>query len=161
MIRETEGRRTMNSKPAAFLSLVAGLLLCSIPLFAHHGTAVSYDIHKVVVLKGTVTQFVFSNPHSQLYFDVTDGQGQATHWAAEMRNPQNLKSYGHSQKELNTKFAPGTPVTVTGNPSKSGAPVLVFGKAVLADGWCLCNHEGGVGSDAPGAKIEGEVDDPK
>jgi Family of unknown function (DUF6152) len=151
----------MNGKPAAFVSLVAGLLIFGIPLFAHHGTAVSYDIHKVVVLKGTVTQFVFSNPHSQLYFDVTDGQGKATHWAAEMRNPQNLRSYGHSQKQLNEKFAAGTPITVTGNPSKSGAPVLVFGKAVLADGWCLCNHEGGVGSDAPGAKIEGEVDDPK
>lgn len=152
----------MKRKPAAFLGLVVGFLIFAVPLFAHHGTAVSYDIHKVIVLKGTVTHFVFSNPHSQLYFDVTDQQGQIIHWAAEMRSPQNLRSYGHSQKELNAKFAPGTPITVTGNPSKSGAPVLVFGKAVLADGWCLCNHEGGVGSDAPGAKIEGEVDaDPK
>jgi len=140
---------------------VSALLIAavSVSLFAHHGTAVSYDIHKVVILKGTVSQFVFANPHSQLYFDVTDDQGKVVHWAAEMRNPQNLKSYGHSQRELNGKFAPGTPVTVTGNPSKSGAPVLVFGKAVLADGWCLCNHEGGVGSDAPGAKIQGEVDE--
>jgi hypothetical protein len=150
----------MNGKPAAFLGFVVGFLIFAIPLFAHHGTAVSYDIHKVIVLKGTVTQFAFSNPHSQLYFDVTD-QGKVVHWAAEMRSPQNLRSYGHSQKELNGKFAAGTPITITGNPSKSGAPVLVFGKAVLADGWCLCNHEGGVGSDAPGAKIEGEVDDSK
>jgi len=149
----------MNGKRAAFWGVVVGFLVFGVPLFAHHGTAVSYDIHKVIILKGTVTQFVFSNPHSQLYFDVTDPKGTVTHWAAEMRSPQNLRSYGHSQKELNGKFAPGTPVTVTGNPAKSGAPVLVFGKAVLADGWCLCNHEGGVGSDAPGAKIEGEVDE--
>jgi len=146
---------------AVFWGLVVGFLICGVPLFAHHGTAVSYDIHKVIVLKGTVTHFAFANPHSQLYFDVTDPQGTVVHWAAEMRNPQNLRSYGHSQKELSEKFAPGTPVTVTGNPSKSGAPVLVFGKAVLADGWCLCNHEGGIGSDAPGAKIEGEVDEAK
>src|SRR5579863_486120 len=151
----------MKGKPAALLSLVVGFLIFGVPLFAHHGTAVSYDIHKVIVLKGTVTQFAFANPHSQLYFDVTDGQGKVVHWAAEMRSPPNLRSYGHSQKELDAKFAPGTTITVTGNPSKSGAPVLVFGKAVLADGWCLCNHEGGVGSDAPGAKIEGEVDDTK
>jgi uncharacterized protein DUF6152 len=151
----------MNGKPAAFLGLVVCFLIFGIPLFAHHGTAVSYDIHKVIVLKGTVTQFAFSNPHSQLYFDVTDDQGKVVHWAAEMRSPQNLRSYGHSQKELNAKLAPGTTITVTGNPSKSGAPVLVFGKGVLADGWCLCNHEGGVGSDAPGAKIEGEIDDTK
>ena len=143
------------------LLILAGLSTVSVPLFAHHGTAVSYDIHKVIVLKGTVTRFVYSNPHSQLYFDVTDPQGKVVHWAAEMRSPQNLRAYGHSQKELNGKLAAGAAITITGNPSKSGAPVLVFGKAVLDDGWCLCNHEGGVGSDAPGAKIEGEIDDAK
>jgi hypothetical protein len=115
----------------------------------------------VLILKGTVTHFAFSNPHSQLYFNVTDDKGKVTEWAAEMRNPRNLQSFGHTQRELNQKFAPGTPITVTGNPSKSGAPVLVFGKAVLVDGWCLCNHEGGVGSDAPGAPIQGEVDEGK
>ena len=137
---------------AVFLSLMG-----SVSLLAHHGTAVSYNIHKVIVLKGTITHFAFSNPHSQLYFNVTDDKGKVTEWAAEMRNPRNLQSFGHTQRELNQKFAPGTGVTVTGNPSKSGAPVLVFGKAVTADGWCLCNHEGGVGSDAPGAPIQGEV----
>ena len=76
-----------------------------------------------------------------------------------MRNPRNLESYGHSQKELNEKFAPGTVVTVTGNPSRAGAPVVEFGKAIrAADGWCLCNHEGGIGSEAPGAPIEGQDD---
>jgi hypothetical protein len=150
----------MNGKLAALCGFVVGFLFFGSPLFAHHGTAVSYDIHKVIVLKGTVIHFVYSNPHSQLYFDVTDPQGKVVHWAAEMRSPQNLRSFGHSQKELNGKLAPGAAITVTGNPSKSGAPVLVFGKAVLDDGWCLCNHEGGVGSDAPGAKIENEVDEP-
>jgi|SRR5579872_2709675 len=151
----------MKGKVAASLVLIVGFLIFGIPLLAHHGTAVSYNIHKVLILKGTVAHFAFSNPHSQLYFNVTDDKGNVTQWAAEMRNPRNLQSYGHTQRELNQKFAPGAQITVTGNPSKSGAPVLVFGKAVLADGWCLCNHEGGVGSDAPGAPIQGEVDEPK
>jgi hypothetical protein len=151
----------MRLKSAAVLAILFSFLTVAVPLFAHHGTAVSYNIHKVLILKGTVSHFAFSNPHSQLYFNVTDDKGKVTEWAAEMRNPRNLQSFGHSQRELNQKFAPGAPVTVTGNPSKSGAPVLVFGKAVLADGWCLCNHEGGVGSDAPGAPIQGEVDEPK
>src|SRR5665213_320235 len=51
-------------------AVCALLLTVSVSLFAHHGTAVSYDIHKVVILKGTVTSFAFANPHSQLYFDV-------------------------------------------------------------------------------------------
>ena len=151
----------MRLKSAAILAILLSFLTVAVPLFAHHGTAVSYNIHKVLILKGTVTHFAFSNPHSQLYFNVTDDKGKVTEWAAEMRNPRNLQAFGHTQRELNQKFAPGAPITVTGNPSKSGAPVLVFGKAVLADGWCLCNHEGGVGSDAPGAPIQGEVDEGK
>ena len=151
----------MRVKFVVLLAMFFGLLMVSASVFAHHGTGISYDMHKVVVLKGVVSKFVEANPHSQLYFDVTDDKGNVTQWAAEMRNPRNLQSFGHTQRELNQKFAPGTPITVTGNPSKSGAPVLVFGKAVLADGWCLCNHEGGVGSDAPGAPIQGEVDEAK
>jgi Family of unknown function (DUF6152) len=116
-------------------------------LFAHHGTGASYDMHKVVVLKGVITQFNFSNPHSQLYFDVTDDSGTVTHWSAEMRNPRNLEAQGHTRKELAEKLAPGVKVEVTGNPSKAGSPVLVLGKALTADGWCLCKQ---AGSDAPG-----------
>jgi len=109
-------------------------------------------MHKVVVLKGVVTSFNFSNPHSQLYFDVTDTDGKVTHWSAEMRNPRNLEEQGHTRKELMTKFSAGAPVEVTGNPSKAGTPVLVLGKAVTADGWCLCKQ---AGSDAPG--VEGQL----
>jgi hypothetical protein len=149
----------MKAKSAIILATLFSLLTVSGSMFAHHGTAIFYDIHKVLILKGVVTRFAYSNPHSQLYFDVTDAKGKVTHWAAEMRNPRNLLSFGHTQKELMEKFAPGTPITVTGNPSRAGAPVVEFGKAVLADGWCLCNHEGGIGSDAPGAPIQGQ-DDP-
>ena len=135
---------------AVSLAMLAGFLLVSVSLFAHHGTGISYDMHKVVVLKGVVKEFVFQNPHSQLYFDVTDEKGKVAQWAAEMRNPHVFESEGFSKRFLLSKFAPGATITVTGNPSKAGAPVLVFGKAVTADGWCLCNHQGGIGSDSPG-----------
>ena len=83
---------------------------------------------KLVVLKGVVTKFVMANPHSQLYFDVTDDQGNIAHWGAEMRNPLTLEGVMARRKDLMEKFAPGTIVTVTGNPSKAGTPVMVFGK---------------------------------
>jgi hypothetical protein len=134
-------------KSAILVAALAGLLLGSGTLFAHHGTGTSYDLHKVIVLKGVITRFNLANPHSQLYFDVTDEKGQVAHWSAEMRNPRNLEDQGHSRKELTTKLASGIEVTVTGNPSKANTPVLVLGKAVTADGWCLCKQ---AGSDAPG-----------
>lgn len=134
-------------KRALALTVLSAIVMFSGSLLAHHGTGASYDMHKVVVLKGVVTQFNFANPHSQLYFDVTDDNGKVIHWSAEMRNPRNLEGQGHTRKELTTKFAPGAQVTITGNPSKAGTPVLVLGKAVTADGWCLCKQ---AGSDAPG-----------
>jgi len=122
--------------------------LASASLFAHHGTGVSYDMHKTIVLKGVITKFVFANPHSQLYFDVTDDKGNVAHWATEMSNPFNLEAHGHSRKELMGKFEPGTAVTVTGSPSKGGTPVVLFGKAVVGD-WCLCNDPRGGVDDVP------------
>jgi hypothetical protein len=40
-------------------------------------------------------------------------------------------------------------------PSSAGTPVLLFGKAVAADGWCFCDHASGPGSDAPGVVGQG------
>ena len=139
----------MKAKFVGYVAVVIGLLVVSVPLMAHHGTGVSYDMKKAITLKGVVTRFAFANPHSQLYFDVTDDKGNVAHWAAEMRAPGNLIAEGYTRRGLLDKLAAGTPITVTGNPSKSGAPVLVFSKAVLGDGYCICNHDGGIGNDNP------------
>ena len=116
-------------KPIVLVAVFAGLLIASGPLFAHHGTGTSYDLHKVVVLKGVITKFNLMNPHSQLYFDVTDDKGEIAHWSAEMRNPRNLEDQGHSRKELTGKLIPGAEVTVTGNPSKAGTPSFGSGQS--------------------------------
>jgi hypothetical protein len=111
---------------------------------------------KTIVVKGVITKFVFTNPHSQLYFDVTDENGTVVHWATEMSNPFNLEQHGYTRKELMEKLAPGTPVTITGSPSRAGTPVVLFGKAVVADGWCLCEAaRGNTGEATPGAANEG------
>jgi hypothetical protein len=110
------------------------LLMVSTPAIAHHGTGISYDLSKLVSVKGVVVKFALSNPHSQLYFDVTDANGNVEHWSAEMNAPTNLERAGFSRKQMLSFFNPGSEVTVYGFRSKSGAPVVVFSKAVLADG---------------------------
>jgi hypothetical protein len=138
----------MKSRLAMILAVAAGLLMGT-QLFAHHGTGISYDMHKTVTVKGTITKFAFQNPHSQLYFDAKDDQGNIQHWAAEMRAPGNLEANGYTRKDLMSKLAPGVNVEVTGNPSKAGSPVMVFVKATTEDGWCMCNDAGG-GRDTEG-----------
>jgi len=122
---------------------VVGIFVMSMSVFAHHGTQVSYDMNKAINVKGVVTKFAWLNPHSQLYFDVKDKDGNTVNWGAEMRAPGNLVAEGYTRKDLMEKLKPGTEVTVTGNPSKSGAPVVVFIKLMTADGYCLCENGGG------------------
>jgi hypothetical protein len=56
--------------------LVAG----SAPVFAHHGTSVTYDTSKTITVEGTVTEWAFTFPHSQIYFDVTGADGKVAKW---------------------------------------------------------------------------------
>src|SRR6266850_1118235 len=70
-----------------FSGLILGLLVLASPGLAHHGTNISYDHNKPTTLNGTVTEFVWSNPHCQLYFDVKDAGGKTTNWAGELNSP--------------------------------------------------------------------------
>jgi hypothetical protein len=54
--------------------IAAGVLLVSVPLLAHHGAA-ALDTGKEVTVKGTVTEWIWSNPHCFLQFDARDDSG--------------------------------------------------------------------------------------
>lgn len=123
----------MKVKLVIFLALVAGMVLAGAPLFAHHGTGVAYDTEKVVTLKGTVTEWIWANPHCGILFDVTDDKGSVEHWGAELGNPHALSMAGLSKDILK----PGDKITLTGHPSKSGAPRIVLQQFVTADGRVL------------------------
>jgi hypothetical protein len=106
------------------LASAAALLLVSVPLSAHHGTGVSYDASKPVVLKGTVTEFRYANPHPQLFFDVKDDKGNVVHWSGEFYpNPAQLVQAGWGRKRSEAALAPGTQVTITVAPARAGGPV--------------------------------------
>src|SRR5437667_6801505 len=110
--------------------MIACIVVFSIPAIAHHGTGISYDLSKMVTVKGVVVKYAWSNPHSQLYFDVTDEKGSVEHWSAEMNAPGNIERAGFTRRQMFDFFKPGSEVTVSGFRSKYGAPVVVFSKAV-------------------------------
>ena len=135
--------------PSAILA--AGILVLSAPLFAHHGTGVAYETDKMITLKGTVTEWIWSNPHCGILFDVTDEQGNVVHWGAELGNPHMLSSAGFSKDVLK----PGDKITITGHPSRSGAPRVEFRNIVLSDGRTLAT--GGVKGNGERADMEYET----
>ena len=120
----------MRVKLLASSVLLVGLLASVRPLLAHHGTGVAYEPEKMVTVKGTVTDWLWSNPHCGLLFDVTDTKGVVTHWGAEFGNPHQLSGAGFSKET----FKAGDKITVSGHPARSGAPRMTFDHAVLADG---------------------------
>lgn len=123
-----------NYSMVVLLMAIGLLIIVSTPALAHHGTAISYDLSKLVTVKGVVVKYAWANPHSQLYFDVKDEKGNIEHWSAEMNAPGNLERAGFSRTTMLNFFKPGLEVTVSGFRSKFGAPVVVFSKAVLDDG---------------------------
>ena len=57
----------MKSKLINSLALIVGFLTVCVPMFAHHGGS-DYDVQHPVTLKGTVTEFFWSNPHCQVFW---------------------------------------------------------------------------------------------
>jgi hypothetical protein len=110
------------------------LSLLSIPASAHHGTNISYDHEHPITVKGTVTEFIFKNPHAQIYFDVTDARGNVDHWNGELTNPSNLMHAGWTKKRSERELPPGTPLTITLAPSKAGTKVGVVLKIINEKG---------------------------
>jgi hypothetical protein len=96
---------------------------------AHHGSA-AYAMEKSVTYKGTVTEFQFVNPHVLIYMDVKDAGGQVTNWAGELTSPNRLTRLGWNKDTLKV----GDEITMTGAPSKSGAPRMWATKLSNASG---------------------------
>jgi hypothetical protein len=119
----------MRNKLTGISCAVVGLLVASVPLFAHHGYA-AYDTDKKVTLKGTVTRFVWSNPHCMVQLDVSDESGHVMHWIAETENPSAMIRVGWTDKSLKV----GDQIILTALPVKSGAPVGRIIDIVLPDG---------------------------
>ena len=111
----------MKGKLSVFLVLAACLAITAGAAFAHHGSGLTYQMDKLNTLTGTVTTFHWANPHSQVYFDVTDAQGNVVHWAVEMGSPGVLSRMGPYW--VRNSLQPGDKLTVTFHPSKSGDPV--------------------------------------
>jgi hypothetical protein len=106
------------------LALAASSVIVAVPLFAHHGNA-SYDSAKTVTVKGTVTDYIWANPHVFLEVDAKDTSGNKVHWTIEAQNPLSQTEVGWTK---NT-FKPGDEVIVEIIPAKNGQPFGRFGVA--------------------------------
>jgi hypothetical protein len=126
----------MNKHRLNVLFAAAVLLLISIPLLAHHGNA-AYDEKNPITIKGTVTEFAWTNPHVQIYLDVKDEKGNVAHWSVETYSPGKLVRAGWTKESVKV----GDQVSINLVPARNGAPVGFLHKLVLPNGKVLALQE--------------------
>ena len=97
---------------------IVGVVAFCVPLLAHHGAA-SFDTSKMVTVTGTVTEYVWANPHVLVKVDAKDDRGNITQWVLEAWNPVTQAGRGWTKNTF--KF--GDEVSLGINPAKNGQPV--------------------------------------
>lgn len=117
----------MRNRSAVLFLLAFGFFGISVSLLAHHGNA-AYDYEKTLTIKGTVTTWIFANPHSLMKLDVTDDKGEVQHWVLE----GNAASIGGDWHKSIVK--PGDVVIVDLMPPKNGALVGRIRRILRLDG---------------------------
>lgn len=109
-----------------------GVLLLSLAgtSYAHHGISSWFDMARSTTVKGTVTGFDWTNPHSYIYLDAKDANGVMEKWTAEMGSVGMLVRSGWRRNTLK----PGDEITLIGKPAKDGKPRMILDKVVFANG---------------------------
>ena len=121
--------------------LVLGVI-SGAPIFAHHGTSVTYQTDKTITMTGTVTEFSFSYPHPQLYFDVKDAEGNVQHWGSEFaQTPLMMKNMNVGWSRDTIK--PGDAVIITCNPHRVPGSTACLTKELTINGKKLVMGGGG------------------
>jgi hypothetical protein len=96
--------------------LFAAASLSTVPAFAHHSLAATYQ-DKEVTLEGKIVDLLLRNPHSFLQIEAPDENGVMQRWSLEWRSSGQLGQQGIKRDTLKV----GDEVTVTINPSRTAA----------------------------------------
>ena len=111
--------------------VIAGFTLMVVPVVAHHSSAPFFEPDKRVEIEGTVTRFVFRNPHAFLFLDVVDANGVTSEWQIELGAPVSIRRTGWTPDSLPI----GMVVKASGRPSRAeGSQGLCCVRMTKADG---------------------------
>jgi hypothetical protein len=134
--KSSNASNSIESKLRAACVLAVGVLTVCGPALAK---TIPWADKWVEYKQVTVTKFEWVQPHSLIFFDVKDANGNLVHWVCETSAPQLLELDGWSESTLE----PGDVVAIRLYPSKSkthtynGNPFGSLNRIVLADGTVL------------------------
>jgi hypothetical protein len=106
-----------------FTIAALGLLVLSLPVFAHHSFAAEFDGTRVLHLEGVITKVDWVNPHSWWHIDVTNSQGVVEHWNIQSDSPIQLIRAGINRGNFGQ---PGDKVKIIAYPAKDHTRYLAI-----------------------------------
>lgn len=115
------------------ITLAAALLFTTLSsvVFAHHSTIAIYDASKRIEVTGKVTAISWRNPHGRITLEVADENGNLTEWEAEVASNTVLRN----RKVRDDVIAVGDTVTMAGQPSRRGLPIMLGTNVLLPGGY--------------------------
>lgn len=125
-------------------ALVASSCFALLPRSAlsHHGSNGQFDQSKSIKVSGVVTNIKFVNPHSYIYFDVSNEAGGVDEWRCELRAASIHKRYGWT-KDI---FETGAQITIEGSPAWR-EPQGCFTRTITFTDGTILKREDKVGDD--------------
>lgn len=119
--------------------LFVGVILCAIPVFAHHSVAADFDVSRTVKISGIISKVEFSNPHVTFSMDVKNPDGTVTQWNVEFASPNILIRSGVTRDLL----AKGTTIALEAYPAKDGSSKASGRSIRFADGYEFALRDSG------------------
>ena len=108
--------------------VILALVSAAVPVSAHHSWPV--DMSKLVTVKGTVTEFMWANPHPMITIEVRTNDGAIEKWLIGGPAINRMEANGWTR----TTVKPGDVITGIGYQFADGQKVVRLEKAILADG---------------------------
>ena len=101
------------------LALALGALgtLVSIHAVAHHSFAAEFDVNSPLEISGTVIKVDWTNPHTYIFLEVENEDGDYEEWGFEMGSPNGLMRRGWTRNTLQI----GTEVIIRGTRARDGS----------------------------------------
>jgi len=108
--------------------VILTLVAAAGPLSAHHAWPVNTS--QLVTVKGTVTAFVWENPHPMITLEVRTNDGITEKWLVGGPAINRMEAIGWTK----TTVKPGDVITGSGYQFGDGQKIIRLEKVVLADG---------------------------
>ena len=113
------------------LGVTLGFMVGALPMLAHHSFSAEYDTSKPVTMTGKFVKMEWTNPHSSVFFTVTDpNTGKEVEWRAETPPPNAMVRAGLRPNMLHA----GDIITLSGNLAKDGSNLMWCGMVKFPNG---------------------------